>query len=870
MGAKNTKDKETVLEMEVQVLKWVKVTGTQDEPHKIMVATEVAAEHGVPRQTMKDYIEREVEESQACWSLPFTLLLVVSYFVVSLTHDDASMLRAAEQSMEHDIIENANFAFTGPAMGHKDIHDVNSAADFWSWMSNGLIPLIFVQERNWHEEYNESDGWYSNHSDFAYDDIGKWLKYSRIVGGMRIRQERSANIECPSVKNNLKVYDLECVGGLGYELDPEIRNARFTQDPVREVWLYVYDNGDNLQDVLWEMERTRWLDRYTREVEIAIPVYNGELGIHSMFYIGFFFSRGGHIWKKMMPMSITAQLHQYWYYWIGDFVWMFCVFYIFISEIVDIYRLLRRKGWQALLDEYLTFWNAFDWFSLVCAFAVMGMFGSVMNMINICNDSVDGLLDPRVVAWNSTAYVERLHEHMDTLETTVKYVNNFRTVMAAYPLIIILRLFKAYSAQPRLAMVTKTLETAGQELLEFGLVFFSVFITFTISGVILFGREVVSFGTLPRALFAVFRMLIGDLMWDETSQVGRLFAFMWICLFMLVNVMLLLNMLLAIIMKHYVQAKYQAGNAETLWAEAYQVYRRWRDERAGLSVSIDKILFVLEQEHKLLKQQALLEDEEDVHIEDEDEIALQELGPVITASDLVKAYAHFSKNGGEVREEQILQLMKDATEDYYHQHHAPLNMEEVLKMTHKVEHRCVKLNKMSKMLDRKAVCRNELESTGDFLKEVETFTDELRAECKTHKHEVEELRTLKRGLLLQLQTRQSLDPAAQRLAHEDPTMVSHLFANGDYCQYDWKLGSRFVGDGAREHSHRAHGNAGIIVDTRSGHGIGDTEISLDFDDGLTGPKAGSRQPRMGMEDAFSDDELSGGLRRGATETESTI
>merc|ERR1740117_1245892 len=109
-------------------------------------------------------------------------------------------------------------------------------------------------------------------------------------------------------------------------------------------------------------------------------------------------------------------------------------------------------------------------------------------------------------------------------------------------------------------MVTKTLETAGQELVEFGLVFMSVFVTFTISGVVLFGREVTSFATLPRAVFACFRMLIGDLMWDETSKVGRVFAFTWISMFMIVMVMLLLNMLLAIIMKHYVQAKDRAGN----------------------------------------------------------------------------------------------------------------------------------------------------------------------------------------------------------------------------------------------------------------------------------------------------------------------
>merc|ERR1719478_2132982 len=121
-------------------------------------------EYGVPRNVLKQCIEREVEESQACWGLPFTLLLVVSYAMVALTHDNAKLLRAVEESMDHDIIENANFAFTGQYMGHKGIEDVNSIADFWSWVANGLVPLLFVQSKSWHEGHNETDPWYANNS----------------------------------------------------------------------------------------------------------------------------------------------------------------------------------------------------------------------------------------------------------------------------------------------------------------------------------------------------------------------------------------------------------------------------------------------------------------------------------------------------------------------------------------------------------------------------------------------------------------------------------------------------------------------------------------------------------------------------------
>jgi hypothetical protein len=677
-------------------------------------------------------------------------------------------------------------------MGHKGVEDVNSVADFWSWVSNGLVPLIFQQGRTFHEGYNETDEWYENNTDVPMTSRGVWLTYNRIVGGIRLRQQRSKNIGCESVKALLPVYDMSCVGGLGYELDPEIRNARFTSDSVREVWLYTYSDLADLQQQVWALEQTKWLDRLTMKVEASIPAYNGELGLHVMIYVNFFFSRGGHIWKKLMPLGFAAQWHPHWYYWIGDFIWMFCVLYIFVSELGEMWGVIKRKGISGIKTEYISFWNAFDWFSLFCAFVVMGMFGAVMNMVNGLNDSLEALKDPIRVGHDAASYKGALDLHTELLEAAVAYVNTFRYVMAAYPLIIILRLFKAYASQPRLAMVTKTLESSGQELVEFGLVFFSVFITITISGVVLFGREVKSFGTLGRAVFASFRMLIGDLMWDETSKVGRLFAFAWILVFMVVMVMLLLNMLLAIIMKHYVQAKDQAGNAQTLWSEAAQVFRRWRSDRNGHTVPIEKIVVAIEKEDRADEIARALADEEDVHIETDEEQAMRELGKINSIDELISLYAEHT-NGGILGEVQAIELMEGAVESFYHRNHSAIDMDEVLKLTHKVEYRTQKLYRMSRQLDKKNPCPNEVNAMSDFLTELETFTDELRSQCNSHRDEVNELRTLKRGLLLQLQTRQALMSGVTGEDHEAQS-VNALLATGEYARYDWKLTSRFSDD----------------------------------------------------------------------------
>eukprot|EP00971_Amphidinium_carterae_P097435 1928071-Amphidinium_carterae.1 len=47
----------------------------------------------------------------------------------------------------------------GPQVaGHKGVYDVNSHADFWSWMNHGLIPLLYIQDTMIHSELEIAEG----------------------------------------------------------------------------------------------------------------------------------------------------------------------------------------------------------------------------------------------------------------------------------------------------------------------------------------------------------------------------------------------------------------------------------------------------------------------------------------------------------------------------------------------------------------------------------------------------------------------------------------------------------------------------------------------------------------------------------------
>merc|ERR1719199_1009102 len=99
-----------------------------------------------------------MEQSASCQALPFTLMLVISYAAVAISHMNAPLVRAVEHSISFDVEDNANFAYDSDFAGHKDLHEVNSITDFWSFMSVGLVPLLWVQEKSWSEDATFRNG----------------------------------------------------------------------------------------------------------------------------------------------------------------------------------------------------------------------------------------------------------------------------------------------------------------------------------------------------------------------------------------------------------------------------------------------------------------------------------------------------------------------------------------------------------------------------------------------------------------------------------------------------------------------------------------------------------------------------------------
>merc|ERR1719450_571521 len=131
----------------------------------------------------------------------------------------------------------------------------------------------------------------------------------------------------------------------------------------------------------------------------------------------------------------------------------------------------------------------------------------------------------------------------------------FRLGITNYMLIIMLRFFKAYRAQPRLAMVTSTLYSASSDLFHFLIVFITIFVSYALSGVLLFGRRLKSFSSPMYALTTCFNLVLGEFDWPDIAAEHPSTAMIWFMSFMVLVFLVMTNMLLAIIMDVYTEVK---------------------------------------------------------------------------------------------------------------------------------------------------------------------------------------------------------------------------------------------------------------------------------------------------------------------------
>eukprot|EP00931_Biecheleriopsis_adriatica_P013070 TRINITY_DN11438_c0_g1_i1.p1 TRINITY_DN11438_c0_g1~~TRINITY_DN11438_c0_g1_i1.p1 ORF type:complete len:876 (-),score=181.08 TRINITY_DN11438_c0_g1_i1:39-2666(-) len=648
---------------------------------------EKKAKDGIELGLYLSWVKTELDQENACLELPFTLVLLLSFAILALLHLKQENTFVVEKAWKFDIQENANFAWSHN-FGHKTVHDVNSIADFWSWFRIGFLPLVVQHSWSFSESLDDSYAaanaltnssafdtsmlpgqWslkFGHPPDEAYATVelpvrDDYLHYNRIVGGIRLRQERSEG-SWESCKFPSSVSEAQMKAWLGkpcmpatpsYEITPEVGDAEAFFNPQHTEWLL--PARDSLQDMqmkaldmedgcsqLQEKREAKnasngsvqclclscadrahdglggplrpapWFDERTQRVQIATVSYNQNYGLLSLITVNFFINRGGHIYKVIHAQSaytsdFGGNIFEVATMILSDVVWFVMLTYVMVSELKEILAVVKASSahwYVSIIQDYLAFWNAVDWISIVCAYCVLGLYARFF----VVSGETNSMLAE--IAQRDESQISRLESEaasaalFQVVEDTVSAESDFRFALMFYPIVVMLRLFKSFDAQPRLAVVTSTLKIAAPDMVHFFIVFLSVYFCMAMNGTLLFGQDVEQFATLDRSLITCFRAMLGEWDWETFQIVGKIYAGTWLWLYVLIVVVLLLNMLLAILMDAYAVVKGKAAEMVGLPQQISEMLRRRRQylnkERVRLTDIWDSYSEVLGDERAMV------------------------------------------------------------------------------------------------------------------------------------------------------------------------------------------------------------------------------------------------------------------------------
>jgi len=596
------------------------VLTTFGHANRRLTVSQVVNEIGVREDVVLDYIKKEIVDEAAVVSLPFQLCLILLYALMNAAHELPETVRAVEMAVEFDIDQNANFAFSSPDyMGHKSMHDVNSHADFWSWMNRGYMPLVHIYAEPTHEDSQPptSSLDLGNRTQAEHDTN---LFHNRRIGGVRLLQEVSPEVDCLNTEMASK-FGITCHSSNRLDLALNPTEYHFSQTKVAEksentVWLTGYDEAG--RDQLHQLEVNQWLNKSTYRVQVSQLSYNADHDLLVLSSIHFVFPSSGHIWKDITHRTMRLKPYADWFTYLVDFMFYGHITIIFISELKEVVLgLIENKfNVRAFAYDYLNFWNVVDWVSVIMAYILLALWllrrsmtlDIETDLLRLSGDFAACEVGASTRELCNPLFADLFHK----VDDVGLFIRDANIVAAFYPMCIMVRLFKAFSAQPRLGVVTKTLHLASSDLFHFTIVMGAVFLTFAIMGVALFGSQFDRFSTIERSCMGLFRFLMGDFSIEEMETSGRPFATFYFIAFMMTVLLIMLNMLIAIILDVYVEAKNGAKSSSSIFVQVYDQGRRYLQNLRKTRIPLQYVVKAFEAAKE--QRQIVSEGEDDISV----------------------------------------------------------------------------------------------------------------------------------------------------------------------------------------------------------------------------------------------------------------
>mmetsp|Transcript_6062 Transcript_6062/g.14406 ORF Transcript_6062/g.14406 Transcript_6062/m.14406 type:complete len:798 (-) Transcript_6062:82-2475(-) len=601
-------------------------------------------EEVLTRQQVQDFLISERARVRFCGTLPLTVCIWFVFTATAWSHGNVEQTARA-QSMIRDAIEGIEVqhqisSLQGqPVAKRIRLANISMMEEVWTWMLDGFIPLFAG----------------------SHEEPGVLRKFNQVIRpGIQLRQRRVADVDCPVVDELRQYFRADCrslTGSLALRFGPEVNNtgpdfidrsfvagggiqvAVPTWKPNPEELFYAFlrihrvESNNSMMDIhgilrARELWSHGWLDDATDYLQVSVTVLNPDIRsfIHVQLIINFV--RGGLVQPLLEVRSLPTQV------WISaleivvDVVWGLLIVLLFILAFQEM-----AEGSGSCSHRCCgSFWLLVDWASMLVGSTLLGFFF-------VYNAGMDGLdqhmanlpvalsqyvptttlipIDPVVLA--ERKYAEEVTEEgwqaqfQEDVDLMIFLRVYHRLGMFWYVALILLRFFRGFAGQPRIATIGRTIGQAASDLGHLGLMVAVAFCNLALGGYLVFGPELEAWSSIEKAIMTTISILFGQGDLGAMYNIAPISTLLWGSAYLICIIILMMSMISAILISHHREVRKKRGRAQQtlpqqfvamledfVWKRSYdlRMLLRFVKSRSGPRSKILRVLPALKPETK--------------------------------------------------------------------------------------------------------------------------------------------------------------------------------------------------------------------------------------------------------------------------------
>jgi len=605
--------------------------GLGDDTKKLLLRFMKNKQHTVDKDALTDMIvEKQMERDSFC-RLPFTIFFFIIYVVAMLNHENVADSGLVQREMR-SMLEGTTYEGVAYTSGHKDMGDIDTKEDIYNYLREAVLPLFI----------NPITG--------PPENLHRSLRYNQVIGGVVLQQVRRKAVKCSSEYPNLGPFkdgsgtnplltnffcypwtseDTSCfgpeakrvvngkyregwcpdskafqatansTGGRRLDYIPDGGgtggSSKGAREPTREVLysvnMYEYEGIDVTLAKVHELEAEGWIDFNTAWMGVQILVLNPDLAVFVHVTMSVYMPPSGAMLPKVVAQSFLPEPYQFKSVIALDVIYLLCVLFLTVGVLREIFSYARKEKCK---DYLMHPWNFLDVLTVVSSYVLIILWLILYGKMDMVKEKAMATRAAEPLPGQTSeiypSVVADLHEE---LRDASKFLNWWRIFLGMYTIIIAMKFLESFANQPRLAVVTNTITRAGSDLFHFGIVMATVFMSYVVAGMFLFGRRIHGFSSEPTTINTCFLMMLGDFDWEELGWEHPMTAQIWFWSYMIVMMMLMLNMLMAIIMDVYTEVKSEAADFAPVWTQLYEAGMEMYNIHRGHLISNSEMLQVL-------------------------------------------------------------------------------------------------------------------------------------------------------------------------------------------------------------------------------------------------------------------------------------